>query len=231
MPLRVAEKDGYLKAVNKCYECPFFSRMMIGIKAHFRGEHPTSTGCFHDKIATTQGKHKIGREVKPHYIPVWCPLPEPGVSKKDIKEIIDLLREGNRRKDEIISSFLNGIPKTATEMMIMEENKLRGKHPENIVFEQPEIFIVESAEETDVGGDFYVKVKPSKEMSFGSPGSGNWASLMAGDILISPKKDSTIQCIIIKTPTSNTIEMSLVGKIKKGDELIWISGSSREEPK
>lgn len=71
MPLRVAEKDGWLKAINQCHDCPHYSRMLSGIKDHLAGKFPSDIGCFHDSIV----KDKRGKEVKLGYIPVWCPLP------------------------------------------------------------------------------------------------------------------------------------------------------------
>lgn len=64
MPLRVAEKDGYIKAVNECYICPFINLM------NFRCEHEN-------------GKSDIGLEYYHERIPVWCPLPEPTMECKN----------------------------------------------------------------------------------------------------------------------------------------------------
>lgn len=75
MPLRVAEKDGFIFAVNKCDECPSCFRMLSGVKAHLSDNKPSGFGCFHDKITT---RENIGRDTRLDAIPVWCPLPAPG---------------------------------------------------------------------------------------------------------------------------------------------------------
>lgn len=82
MPLRVAEKDGYLHAVNGCGHCPF-----NGWDGH------TITFCSHAHAKEDEGLLYRDR------IPVWCPLP--------------------------------------IYQMVRQENKMRGKHPQNIVWDEP----------------------------------------------------------------------------------------------
>lgn len=72
MPLRIAEKDGWLKAVDKCKDCLFCFKMLTGVKNHLAGKYPSGFGCFHDDITT---RKEIGKETKLDCIPVWCPLP------------------------------------------------------------------------------------------------------------------------------------------------------------
>ncbi len=182
MPLRVAEKDGYLYAINGCGDCPFEQ-----LERSFKPTTKLAPYCGHEN-------GKTDNPVINSVIPVWCPLPEPSVSKKDIKGVIDTLREGNRRKDEIISSFMNEIPKTMTEFMVTKENEMRGKHPENIVFEQPEIFIVESFEIRSDGT--HVKI-----VQKGLCGESSWTSIRKDDILGSVNGNYRVA----HTPTSSTI--------------------------
>lgn len=85
MPLRVAEKDGFIYAVNGCGDCPLWQ-----VKDYRKG-----CNCC----------HKQGNSDKPSWhnsIPVWCPLPEPGIKRvimPDMKKIEDnLKRKGLRIK-------------------------------------------------------------------------------------------------------------------------------------
>lgn len=71
MPLRVAEKDGLIKAVNKCGECLFLE--IIPYKEN--NITLTNIHCGHKNA-----KHKMalsGHSIPGDCIPVWCPLPEP----------------------------------------------------------------------------------------------------------------------------------------------------------
>lgn len=96
MPLRVAEKDGYLKAVNRCiYDCPFCLKISSERKVFPVDDDLSGYGCFHSKIV----QNGIGENIKPVWIPVWCPLPEP------------------------IDSWLHRKPKTMTEFMVRKENE------------------------------------------------------------------------------------------------------------
>lgn len=62
MPLRVAERDGYIKAVNGCGDCSFR-------QVTHAATNPT------DECGHPEGKNAI--KVKLDCIPVWCPLPTP----------------------------------------------------------------------------------------------------------------------------------------------------------
>lgn len=67
MPLRVAEVNGWIKGVNQCDKCPFATRNSEEFWI-----------CENRDIRMT------GNEFKPlsiGFIPVWCPLPEPGEKK------------------------------------------------------------------------------------------------------------------------------------------------------
>ena len=69
MPLRVAEVNGWLKAVNKCRECPFM------------GRYPEKgMVCEHHTVRMTENEFK-SLSVE-DVIPVWCPLPEPKMEAK-----------------------------------------------------------------------------------------------------------------------------------------------------
>lgn len=59
MPLRVAEKDGFIYAVNGCAYCPF-----IWLNVMWRCKHKEGKG---QRVEQYNNR-----------IPVWCPLPEPG---------------------------------------------------------------------------------------------------------------------------------------------------------
>jgi hypothetical protein len=67
MPLRVAEKDGYIYAVNRCLECPFLCALPSN-------DHRKLVGR---KCGNADADPKAGMEVCGAGIPVWCPLPEP----------------------------------------------------------------------------------------------------------------------------------------------------------
>lgn len=72
MPLRVAEINGWLKAVNKCRECPFMQRY-----------EKKGMVCEHNSIKMTE---KAFTSLSPEdVIPVWCPLPEPGRDYREEK--------------------------------------------------------------------------------------------------------------------------------------------------
>lgn len=82
MPLRVAEKEGYLHAVNRCGDCPFGEFGMIKIeKPRFYCEHE-------------QGK--IEEKISGNSIPVWCPLPEEK-KKTPLRELVDFLKVSTKR--------------------------------------------------------------------------------------------------------------------------------------
>lgn len=108
------------------------------------------------------------------------------------------------------------------------DNKLRGKHPENIVFDQPEIFIVEDVENLNAV-DTYIRVKPSLPGGMKSSGSGNWASLRAGDCLVKYTDKSIIRYWVRETPTSSTIKISCGGEIKKGDRLTLVMNAANRK--
>lgn len=77
MPLRVAEINGWLKAVNKCRDCPFMQR------------YPEKgMVCEHGNTRRTENEFKsLSAE---DVIPVWCPLPMPEIQRieslKQLKE-------------------------------------------------------------------------------------------------------------------------------------------------
>lgn len=65
MPLRVAEEGSWIKAVNKCDECPF----LYITSPNQKGESDLECGHHHIK-----GDKMVLKDC----IPVWCPLPTPG---------------------------------------------------------------------------------------------------------------------------------------------------------
>ncbi len=71
MPLRVAEKEGFLHAVDMCDQCPFTRETGTAMK-------PERTCTLAKKVLhiMTYGG----------CIPVWCPLPEPTVNYRPMKE-------------------------------------------------------------------------------------------------------------------------------------------------
>lgn len=74
MPLRVAEINGWLRAVNRCFDCPH--RKLKNADIHF----PI---CEHNQIRMTQ--YEFSR-TQDDFIPIWCPLPEKVYyAKEDLK--------------------------------------------------------------------------------------------------------------------------------------------------
>ena len=65
MPLRVAEKEGFVYALDDCEFCPFVEK-----NRNILISKPLLS-CKHFSLNQS-------REVKLNSIPVWCPLPEPG---------------------------------------------------------------------------------------------------------------------------------------------------------
>ena len=74
MPLRVAEKDGFLYGINKCHECPYVEQTI---------REDTS-----EVLVWKCVKRKFKVVNNPGFaIPVWCPLPEPGEKDRQFKVV------------------------------------------------------------------------------------------------------------------------------------------------
>ena len=169
MPLRVAEQDGYLHAVNKCYDCPYI-------------EHIKNDNRFGPFFACGKQGERKGGEVRGISIPVWCPLP-----------IYQMVRE---KEKEVI--------------------KMRGKHPGNIMWDAPAIFVVEDVEID--GLRMNITIRPEL------PQGPDYTCLRKDDCLRADK----INYLVTETPTSSRIKVGGIPKLNKGDRLI-ANGPAWEE--
>ena len=73
MPLRIAEKDGFIYAVNDCGRCPFNKSEKI------KNPPQDCAPLIHmlSNLYCGHGNRNNKEKVEPNSIPVWCPLPEP----------------------------------------------------------------------------------------------------------------------------------------------------------
>lgn len=196
MPLRVAEKDGYIYGVSKCYDCPFAEHLKSDDRA-------IRIGPFWE-CGNADADANAGMEVIGVGIPVWCPLPSP------------------------LDIWLYGSPKTATEASILERNKMRGKHPENIVWDaepiQP-VFIVENAESDKAG--YYITIKP--EFS----NSPDWTYIRKDDMIVigDEKKSYRWWDIyrVIETPVSSRVRITTGKEPKKGERMALLGPNRGKE--
>ena len=132
------------------------------------------------------------------FIPIWCPLPNP------------------------LNAWADELPKTMTEFMIRQENAeaaigMRGKHPENIVWDEPAVFIVEDVDLYAHAMDIVLKPE--------FPNGPDWTCLRKDDWL---RADHSTNYLVLETPTSSRIRVNREPKLNKGDRLI-ANGPAREE--
>lgn len=221
MPLRVAEKDGYIKAVNCCDDCGFVKLFGVDPIEDSGVEATSIWTCGHPGIGHTPDECI---PLQRGFIPVWCPLPEPGISGKEVGELIKKLDQYQKNKEELASLLRGKHPKTMTEFMVRKENakaKMRGLHPENIVWDEPPVFIVE-----DPGPPgFVAKEIMIKPQFFQGP---DYTCLRKDDCLTTGKENYWL----CETPTSRKIKITPGPDLEKGDRLAVANMAIRkEEPK
>ncbi len=198
MPLRVAEKDGYIYAVNGCGDCPF-----NGFDGH------AITFCIHKEAK--KDEELLYRD----HIPVWCPLPEPGIQKKEVGELIKKLDRYRENKEELAAlirgwSFYRG-PEFVNVMESPGE-------PEPI----PPAFIVEDVEIIS-SVSAYIWIKPV------IPRGPSYEYLRKGDGLVAHDEKGSYGYGILETPTSSKVMINTVGRDpQKGDRLTALSPKSEE---
>lgn len=187
MPLRVAEVNGWLKAVDCCDDCGFVKLFGVDPVEGSDIEATSVWRCGHPKIRQTPHE---GMSLQRGFIPVWCPLP--------------------------IYQMLRGPRTTATEAMILEENKMRGKHPGNIMWGAPAIFVVEDVEIDGLGMN--VTIRPEL------PQGPDYTCLRKDDWL----RAGGINYLVAEPPTSSKIRLTHGPKLSKDDRLIG-NGPAWEE--
>lgn len=228
MPLRVAEVNGYLHAVNKCADCPFAENLKSDDRA-------IRIGPFWE-CGNADADANAGMEVIGVGIPVWCPLPEPGRVELDT-EIENLLVEAINAKNILMMVMEDGAPEKLHSSIkavmdrkgdYQKRRKMRGKHPENIAWddERPIVFIVE-----DPGPPGFIAkeitIMPEK---IGRP---DYTYLRKDDCLLLRRMATKGSGVLrenywlCEAPTSSTIKITQGADLKKGDRLTVVALARR----
>ncbi len=209
MPLRVAEVNGWLKAVNKCRECPFMER------------YPEKgMVCEHSATRMTENEFKpLSAE---DVIPVWCPLPEPGEKNKSpLLKLVDYLAKSKEEGSGVLSE--EQFEKVIKLYFHTEDIPVMlGKHPENIIWDEPPAFIVEDVK-INSSVSAFIWIKPAV------PNGPGYEYLRIGDGLVAHDEKESYGYGVLETPTSPKVRISTVGRDPQiGDRLTALSPTRKE---